>query len=125
MASTSNPPNALDFGSSPPQLIPARKGKATRLAQGQYARIINTHGGQVVDVWAYPTTMSDGSTLEYMSMSHTRAYLSKSIPAVNDVLVTNHRRPILTLVEDYTTGKIHDTVIAACDIYRYQQLGVT
>ena len=45
------------------------------------------------------------------------------MPAVGDSLVTNRRRPILTLVED-TSGGIHDTLLAACDRYRYEQLGV-
>jgi uncharacterized protein YcgI (DUF1989 family) len=36
---------------------------------------------------------------------------------------TNKRRPILTLIED-TSGGIHDTLIAACDRYRYAFLGV-
>ena len=31
-------------------------------------------------------------------------------------------RPILTVTED-TAGGIHDTLMAACDIYRYQELG--
>jgi uncharacterized protein YcgI (DUF1989 family) len=39
------------------------------------------------------------------------------------VLRTNRRRPILTLTED-TSGGIHDTLIAACDRYRYAFLGV-
>ena len=34
--------------------IPARRGKATPLRQGQSIRIINTHGEQVVDTWASP-----------------------------------------------------------------------
>jgi uncharacterized protein YcgI (DUF1989 family) len=37
-------------------------------------------------------------------------------------LSTNHRRPILTIVEDTSPG-IHDTLIAACDLWRYQGLG--
>jgi uncharacterized protein YcgI (DUF1989 family) len=121
----SPPADTLDFGSAPLQLIPASHGKATRLAKGQHIRIINTHGGQVVDTWAFPTPMATDGGLEYMSMSHTRAFIDKVVPAVQDRLVTNHRRPILTLVEDCSTGPIHDTVIAACDIYRYQGLGVT
>ena len=40
-----------------------------------------------------------------------------------DILRTNRRRPILTLTED-TSGGIHDTLIAACDRYRYAFLGV-
>ena len=42
---------------------------------------------------------------------------------VGDVLVTNKRRPILTLVEDTSPG-VHDTCMSACDIYRYRGLGV-
>jgi len=41
---------------------------------------------------------------------------------VGDALVTNRRRPILTLVEDTSPG-IHDTLLAACDAYRYRLLG--
>src|SRR6201999_2782497 len=43
-------------------------------------------------------------------------------PAVGDTLVTNHRRAILTFVED-TSGGVHDTLLAACDRYRYELLG--
>ena len=38
----------------------------------------------------------------------------RSSPA-GDALVTNRRRPILTLVEDTSPG-LHDTLIAACDL---------
>ena len=41
-----------------------------------------------------------------------------------DRLDTNKRRPILTFTEDTTPG-IHDTVIAACDIWRYRGFGIT
>src|SRR5712672_2668698 len=33
--------------------IPARKGRACRLLKGQAIKIINTHGHQVVDTWAF------------------------------------------------------------------------
>jgi uncharacterized protein len=59
-----------------------------------------------------------------MSMEHSRAGLRRLIPAVGDALLTNHRQPILTLRED-TSGGIHDTLMAACDVYRYQGLGCT
>ena len=36
--------------------------------------------------------------------------------------MTNRRRPILTLAADSSPG-VHDTLIAACDIHRYRQLG--
>jgi hypothetical protein len=43
---------------------------------------------------------------------------------VDTCLVANRRRPIITLVEDSSPG-VHDTLIAACDRYRYEQLGCT
>jgi len=98
--------------------IPARRGKATFVARGQSVSVINTHGEQVVDTWAF----SRAGLTEFMSMEHSRAAMQRLIPAVGDALLTNHRRPILTLLED-TSGGIHDTLMAACDVYRYQGLG--
>jgi len=91
-------------------LIPARKGAAARLKKGQVLTVINTHGAQVVDFWAF----NDPDLGECMSMEHTRASLCRIIPKVGDHLVTNQRRPILTLIEDTSPG-IHDTMIASCD----------
>ena len=98
--------------------IPARKGKAARVNAGQLVKVINTHGQQVVDTWAF----SRHALAEFMSMEHTRTALLGIFPQVGDVLVTNQRRPILTLVEDTTPG-IHDTLLAACDRFRYEMLG--
>lgn len=98
--------------------IPARKGKATRLRRGQTVKIINTKGQQVVDTWAFNAS----DVKEFMSMEHTRVAIGGIIPKIGDALVTNKRRPILTLVED-TSGGIHDTLFAACDRYRYELLG--
>jgi uncharacterized protein YcgI (DUF1989 family) len=55
-------------------------------------------------------------------MEHSRATLRRLVPRVGDTLLSNHRRPILTLTED-TSGGVHDTLIAACDRYRYLELG--
>ncbi len=98
--------------------IPARRGKAERIRSGQVIKIINTHGRQVVDTWAFNAR----DLTEFMSMEHSRAAIEKIIPEVGDIFVTNHRRPILQVVEDTTPG-VHDTLIAACDRYRYEQLG--
>lgn len=100
--------------------IPARRGKAARVRQGQSVKVINTHGEQVVDTWAFVNE----DLSELMSMEHTRATLVKMMPAVGDHLYTNHRRPILTLTEDTSPG-VHDTLMAACDNYRYGLLGCT
>ncbi|HEX3499190.1 MAG TPA: urea carboxylase-associated family protein [Stellaceae bacterium] len=99
--------------------IPARKGKATFATKGQTIRVINTHGQQVVDTWAF----NRADLTEFMSMEHTRAKLLKIIPAPGDTMLTNRRRPILTFLED-NSGGIHDTLMAACDRYRYESLGV-
>lgn len=100
--------------------IPARRGKAARLSAGQRLRVVNSHGDQVVDTWAFV----QHDLREFMSMEHTRATLLKMIPQPGDHLYTNRRRPILTLLEDSSPG-VHDTVIAACDDYRYGLLGCT
>jgi hypothetical protein len=100
-------------------LVPARRGRAVRVRAGDLVKVVNTHGTQVVDTWA----LCDGDFTEHLSMEHTRAALRKINPRQGDVLVTNHRRAILALEEDTTPG-VHDTLIAACDRYRYQQLGV-
>jgi uncharacterized protein YcgI (DUF1989 family) len=98
--------------------IPARRGVATRLTAGQSVRVINTFGQQVVDTWAFSTA----DIREFMSMEHTHIFIGRIIPRVGDPLVTNHRRPILTLTED-SSGGIHDTLVAACDRWRYELLG--
>jgi uncharacterized protein YcgI (DUF1989 family) len=100
--------------------IPARKGKAVRVGRGQHVKIINSKGQQVVDTWAF----NDADLRELMSMEHSRVAIGRIIPAIGDALVTNRRRPILSLVED-TSGGIHDTLFAACDRWRYELLGCT
>ncbi|KAJ4337052.1 hypothetical protein N0V95_008440 [Ascochyta clinopodiicola] len=136
------------------QTIPARRGVATIVRAGQKIRITNTHGNQVVDTWAfalpsisigtassrleaplYPAAFSSSSSQystaanraaaapEYMSMSHCRAKLLKLIPGVGDELVSQKRAPLVKMVEDTSPG-VHDTLIAACDRWRYSELGV-
>jgi len=144
------------------EIIPARHGIATPLSAGQTIKIINTHGTQVIDTWAF--TLSSSKTIEtQMSMvrplsvhlvstkmawplwpnfsstpalsarlpqtqnspphkQHTRASLCRTIPRIGDGLYNNRRERILTVTEDTTPG-IHDTLIAACDKQRYEELG--
>jgi len=100
------------------KLIPARRGVTDRMKKGQTLRVINTLGLQVVDFWAF----NADDISEPLSMEHTHVSLGKTIPEVGDSLVTTKRRPIVTLTADTSPG-IHDTLMAACDIYRYQLLG--
>jgi uncharacterized protein len=86
---------------------------------GQHVRVVNTHGTQVVDAWAF----NSQDLTEWMAMEASRAWFLKLAAAVGDSFVTNRRRPILTLVED-TSGCAHDTLMAPCDPDRYGLLGV-
>ena len=98
--------------------IPARRGKAVQVKKGQKVKVINTRGEQVVDTWAF----NAANLREFMSMEHSRVAIGRIIPGIGDTLVTNKRRPILTMIED-TSGGIHDTLFAACDRWRYELLG--
>lgn len=102
------------------ETLPARRGRAVRLKAGQALRIVNTHGTQVVDTWAFNAEDPN----EFMSMEHLRGAIGSVFPKQGDALLTNRRRPILTLEEDTSPGR-HDTVIAACDTHRYRLLGCT
>ncbi|MEP0943071.1 MAG: urea carboxylase-associated family protein [Rhizobiaceae bacterium] len=99
--------------------IPARQGRAVRLAQGQTLEIINPHGHQVCDFFA----LVDGSFDEVLSVEHCRTNLDRVYVRQGDVFVTNRRRPILQLVADTSPG-VHDILVACCDQPRYEQLGV-
>lgn len=98
--------------------VPARQGRAIRVKRGQLLTITNTHGSQVADFWAF----CDDDPGEHLSMEHMRPNLRKLCPAVGDELVTNRRRAILKLTTDSSDG-VHDTLVASCDIFRYQELG--
>jgi uncharacterized protein YcgI (DUF1989 family) len=65
----------------------------------------------------------DTAQMEYLSMSHTRASTLHMVPRVNDVLVSNLREPMLTFIEDTSSG-VHDTLIPACDPQRYKALQI-
>lgn len=99
-------------------IVPARKGLAVKIARGRSFSVVNTHGSQVVDTWAFNAADMN----EFMSMEHTRAGLRRLCARIGDAYLTNQRRPILTLIDDTSPGR-HDTLIAACDPYRYRQLG--
>ena len=98
--------------------IPARRGRAAKLPRGRSVRVVNTHGHQVVDTWAF----NADDLHECMSMEATRATWSKLCLEVGDAYVSNHRRAMLTVLEDTSPGR-HDTLMAACDRHRYHLLG--
>lgn len=132
---------ATKYGLNEICTIPARNGVAVPLEKDQTIKVINTHGSQVVDTFAilpprasaspsnptYQSRVAEQTPMyEYMSMCHTRASTLHLTPLPGDVLLTNTRKPILQLVEDTTYPRsVHDTLIAACDIHRYHELGVS
>jgi uncharacterized protein YcgI (DUF1989 family) len=99
-------------------LIPARKAVAFQAKTGQEVKVVNTHGKQVIDFWAF----NPSDPQDFLSMVHTRTVLSKVALAKGDSLYSTRRKPMLTLVEDTTRG-VHDMLWAACDKERYRMLG--
>jgi len=99
--------------------IPAREGRAVKVAAGQSLRVIDVRGFQVADVFAF----NEQDVREFHSAMHTRAAANRLFPHVGEAFVTNHRRPILVLERDDTLG-VHDMLIAACDEARYRELEV-
>ena len=132
----------------PTTIISARTGAYVYLKPGQKLKLINTHGNQVIDFWAFsfstlsaeiPTSMIRSSQIsslpsstafpfasgiQYFSASRTRSILSKVIPSAleQEVLYSNKSVPMFTFLEDTTTG-VHDTLFGCCDRFRYHQLG--
>ena len=98
--------------------VPARCGRAQNLKKGDFIKIVNTYGSQVVDTWAFSSEDFD----EFMSMEHTRSTIDKMMPDEGEAFLTNKRREILQIIEDKSPG-VHDTLNAACDTERYKLLG--
>ena len=89
-----------------------------KLETGESFQIVNIEGSQVVALWAFVQP----DTKEFLSTEHTRSCLQKLIPEVGDNLYSNRRRPILKIIEDTSPG-VHDMLLSACDIQRYELLG--
>jgi len=98
--------------------IPARHARAALVKKGRRIKVINTHGTQVVDCWA----LNPDNLGEFMSLEHCRVSIERVCPRKGDVMVTNRRRPIIKIMQDTAPGT-HDTLLAACDRYRYELLG--
>lgn len=97
--------------------IPARTGLALLVDPGQRIRIVDVQGGQPADFWAYNANDTD----EYLSAPHTRIGIMRMLPRPGEAFRTNHRRPIIRVVEDPVP--VHDFLSAACDRWRYEELG--
>jgi uncharacterized protein YcgI (DUF1989 family) len=102
------------------QVLKATRGAAVKLCKGEAISIINLHGNQVVDAWAI--NLTDPS--ECIALEHTRSINSQIFFDTGMTLVSNLRRPMLTMIEDTTPGR-HDTLLCPCNAAIYQELGCT
>jgi uncharacterized protein YcgI (DUF1989 family) len=102
----------------PSVTVPGSHARAVRVTAGDTVRVVNTHGTQVVDFWALRADRPEIA----MSMQHSRIRWRNLRPRAGDEMLDEERSVILTVIEDTSPG-VHDTVIAACDPFRYAQLG--
>jgi uncharacterized protein YcgI (DUF1989 family) len=96
-------------------VIPAGHARAWRMRAGERVTITQTEGHQVGDFIAF----NAADLTEFLSTSHTRRCVNRYMIGMGHALFTNHREPIVEIVED-TVG-VHDIMAAACDPYRYRR----
>ena len=99
-------------------VVAARTGWSDRLDAGQFLKIVDPHGKQAGDFWAFNAANPE----EHLSAMHTRVWVNRLCPRPGESFHSNHRRPILQLVQD--TCGVHDLLTAPCDEYRYRLYGV-
>ncbi len=85
---------------------------------GQFARVTNIHGNQVVDTWA----VSESDPFEVSSMDHTRSVNSNIFFTEGMSVQSSRRCSMLTMVAD-SAGVRHDTLLCPCSKELYQELG--
>ncbi|MFP6740570.1 MAG: urea carboxylase-associated family protein [Alphaproteobacteria bacterium] len=98
--------------------IPAGQGKAARVKAGQHVRVVNTHGTQCIDTWAFV----DGHMDRIMSMERCREAHLRICFEVGDVMISNGYQTMFTIVADTSPGR-HDSIIAACSEATYVWAG--
>lgn len=81
-------------------------------------RIVTPYGQQAADFFAF----NADNVREWLSPNHTWVWTRTVRPRQGDVLLSRFRRPMLDFAED-GAGGVHDMMIAACDQFRYEQLG--
>ena len=99
-------------------LVPPSEGRAVVVREGYHVRAVDVAGGQVGDLFA--VAVADPG--EYASAEHSRVAIRKLFPRPGDPVLTNRRRPILSVTADTSPGR-HDMLYAACDPARYALLG--
>ncbi|MDF2995513.1 MAG: hypothetical protein K0R27_1150 [Xanthobacteraceae bacterium] len=109
----------MDYRIDDSFVLPAGYGKAVRVRAGQRLRLTNPFGTQAIDFWAF----LDRDTYEFISTDNFRSFHSTIFATTDTALVSTRRRPLVTIVEDTSSGK-HDTLLCACNADIYRQLGV-
>ena len=98
--------------------IAPSEGRGFHLGKGQHLVITTPKGQQAADFFAYNAANTD----EWLSPNHTWVWTRSVRPRLGDVIISRFRRPMLEFIEDGAEG-FHDMMIAACDQFRYEQLG--
>jgi uncharacterized protein YcgI (DUF1989 family) len=114
--------------------VVAGHGYAFEVKKGQRFRIVDTHGGQIVDLTAWvlqsSSSTADSSSLSHVSKidkthlfsaDHTRWALKGATPAIDEHLYTNKGIPMLKITDD--TVRVHDMTFACCYPELYQREG--
>ncbi len=109
----------MDYHLDESFVLPAGFGKAVRLKAGQRLKLTNPRGTQAVDFWAF----SQRDIFEFTSMDNFRSFHSTVYVTKDTPLVSTRRRPLVSIVEDTSSGR-HDTLLCACNADIYRQLGV-
>ena len=97
--------------------IAPRTGVAFRVDAGAEITIVDLQGEQPADFWAF----FENDLREHLSAQHTRMANMRLMPLVGESFYTNHRRPIITILEDPVP--VHDLLSPSCDQWRYEELG--
>lgn len=98
--------------------IAARAYAHETLDEGTKIKVINPSGNQVVDLWAFPILGKPS----WLSTAQSRQALGRLRATVGDTLIDTMRRPMLTLLEDTSSG-VHDMLYPPCDKVRYKEAG--
>jgi len=89
---------------------------------GQKLKIFSLPGRRHIGLHVVVRWLPEIFNFKYLSTIHTRSALGKLTLAIDDILRNNEEEPMLTLLED-ACGCVHCTLFAACDKYRYRELG--
>ena len=99
-------------------IIAPGEGRGFRVSKEQHILVTTPKGQQAADFFAY----SENNINEWLSPNHTWVWTRSVRPRRGDIILSRFRRPMIEFVEDGADG-FHDMMIAACDQFRYEQLG--